>query len=149
MLHQRPWLSVLLGAALSCAGSPDRGAALPSGAGDPGTIRYRLLLHDNPIDPAAALQCYANCRQRTTPEDYLGCLEACPGFETTVGGVCGAEETPPVAVCFVAQRVVPTSEPQRGSMVIARLGGFVVSVALTSVCALSHSQCQGSTPESP
>ena len=32
-------------------------------------------------------------------------------------------------------------------MVIARLGGFVVAVALASVCALSHSQCDGATPE--
>jgi hypothetical protein len=101
------------------------------------------------MDPALALHCYADCQPRTTPEDYMSCLEACPGFETTAGVACGAEEVPPIAACFTARQLPPASEPEPGTLVIGVVAGFSVVVALASVCASSSTQCYAISPEAP
>lgn len=148
-----PWLAVLLALSqsLACASSPATGAvplASPAGA-IAGVVRYRLPLRNNPIDPGLALHCYADCQPRTTPEDYMSCLEACPGFETTSGVACGAQEVPPIAACFTARQVPPASEPEAGTVVIGVVAGFSVVVALASVCASSNTQCYVLSPEAP
>lgn len=114
----------------------------------PGVVRYRLPLRKNPIDPGLALHCYADCQPRTTAEDYIRCLEDCPGFETTAGVACSAEEVPPIAACFTARQVPPASEPERGTIVIGVVAGFALVVALASVCASSSTQCHA-TLETP
>jgi len=152
MLQTGRWLGALLtaGQALSCAGSPGTGTAAPSHpGGDPGVVRYRLLLRDNPVDRGQALHCYTECQPRTTPEEYFTCLQGCPGFETTQGAACTAEEVPPVAVCFSARQVPAASEPEPGSVVVGVFAGVPVVVALASVCVSSHRQCYLVNPEPP
>jgi hypothetical protein len=147
----RRWLAWLLASSqvISCASSLATGTpapACPAGASF-GLVRYRLPLRNNPTDPKRALHCYADCQPRSTPEDYMSCLEACPGFETTEGEACGPEEVPPIAVCFTAHQIPPASEPEPGTVVIGTVAGFAVVVALASVCASSNTQCSAVAPE--
>jgi hypothetical protein len=133
--------------AWSCATSSEgAGAAGPTANAD--TVRYRLPLRDNPAGSSAAFRCYNGCQPMPTPEQYLGCLEQCPGFETTEGAACGPEEVPPLAVCLTGRHTPPASEPQPG-WILATIAGFVVVIGLASVCASSHVQCQGSVPDVP
>ena len=76
----------------------------------------------------------------------MSCLETCPGFETTLGVACGAEEVPPIAVCFTGRQVPAASEPEPGTLVMGVVAGFTVVVELASVCASSNSQCAAVVP---
>src|SRR5687768_4892831 len=49
------------------------------------SVRYRLLLRDNAVDPGEASRCYGRCQAAATPALYLECLSSCPGFEKTDG----------------------------------------------------------------
>jgi hypothetical protein len=152
MWQSTRWLGALLTAsqALSCASLPGTDIGAPSSpGGSPGLVRYRLLLRDNPVDRGRALHCYTDCQPRTTPEEYFGCLQGCPGFETTEGVACVAEEVPPIAACFTARQVAAASEPEPGSIVVGKFAGVPVSVALASVCVSSYRQCYVASPGPP
>ena len=137
-----------------CAGSTNGAVAPSSGAGasrQPGVVRYRLPLRENPVSPAGAFHCYADCQVKTAPAEYLSCLQTCPGFETTPGVACMPEEVPPIAACFTAREANVAIEQDSGDVVIATIAGVVVVVALASVCASSSStQCYlGGLPPPP
>jgi hypothetical protein len=143
---QRTVAALLMAAQLGgCAGSTSGAAAPASGAGappQPGLTRYRLLLRDNPVSPAQAFHCYADCQPQPAPAAYLHCLQSCPGFETTPGVACLPEELPPIAACFTAREASPVAGQDTGDVVIANIAGVVLVVALASVCASSSStQC--------
>jgi hypothetical protein len=129
--------------ALACGGSAARGSsarAASAGAG-PETVRYRLLLRDNAVDPAQAHHCWASCQSRLTPETYIECLSDCPGFELTENAQCAPTEVPPVAACFTGRPTLPASEPQPGAVVLGVFGGLEFTVGLVSVCASQTTQC--------
>jgi hypothetical protein len=106
-----------------------------------GVVRYRLLIHDNPVDPAQAFRCYSGCRQAPTEAIYLECLRQCPGFEAEAGVTCGPEEGIPNSVCLVHRVPSPQREPTPGVVVAAILLNFVVLFGLASICNASASQC--------
>jgi hypothetical protein len=141
--------AVLLLQALACAGSQGSGVGSPASSegGSAGLVRYRLPLRHNSVDAGQALRCYADCQSKQTPPEYLECLKACPGFETTPGSACEPNEVPPLAACFTARQLEPSSEPQPGSVVIGVLSGFTFVVGLASVCASSETQCSEEAPE--
>jgi hypothetical protein len=129
----------------SCAsGAGGAGPTQPAGGSE--LVRYRLLLRDNPVDAGGAFRCYTKCQPQTTPEGYLACLEACPGYETTRGVACTPEEVPPLAVCFTARPAPAQSEPEPGSILVGTLAGVPLMVGMSAVCASSHSQCYGVVP---
>jgi hypothetical protein len=152
---QRTVAALLMAAQLGgCAGSTSGAAAPASGAGapiQPGMTRYRLRLRDNPVSPAQAFHCYADCQPNPAPEEYLRCLQACPGFETTPGVGCLPEELPPIAACFTAHQASPASGQDTEDVVIATVAGVALVVELSSVCASSSStQCSlGGVPPPP
>jgi hypothetical protein len=106
-----------------------------------GIVRYRLLIHDNPVDPARAFRCYGSCRQAPTEAVYLECLSQCPGFEVEGGAVCGPDEGIPNSVCIVHRPPSPRQEPAPGAVVAAILLNVVVLFSLASICNASASQC--------
>jgi hypothetical protein len=106
-----------------------------------GVVRYRLLIHDNPVDPARAFRCYGGCRQAPTEAVYLECLSECPGFEVEGGAVCGPDEGIPNSVCIVHRPPAPREEPTPGAVVAAVLLNVVVLFSLASICSASASQC--------
>lgn len=119
-------------------------AAAPSGSTTttPAEVtRFRLLLSDNPVDPGAALRCYADCQDRDTPDGYLECLSQCPGFERTPGLACAPDEVPPLAACFTARPAPLGAEPRRGSIVVAVIGDIPLVVGLSAVCASQTEPC--------
>lgn len=137
-----------------CASSTSGAAAPSSGAGvrlQPGLVRYRLPLRENSVSPEQAFHCYSECQVKPEPREYLSCLQACPGFETTPGVACMPEEVPPVAACFTAREANSAVEQDNGDVVIATIAGVVLVVALASVCASSSStQCSlGGLPPPP
>lgn len=139
-----------------CAGSSGGGGgalAPPAGveARQPGVVRYRLPLRDNPVSPPQAFHCYADCQAKPAPEEYVHCLQACPGFESTPGVACLPDDVPPVAACFTAREANAAIEQDTGELVIATIAGVVLVVALASVCASSSStQCSlGGLPPPP
>lgn len=146
----RRWLGgvVVASQVSSCASSPatETPTTASSVSSNSALVRYRLPLRNNPVDAGRALHCYVDCQARISAEDYMSCLEACPGFETTLGVACGPEEVPPIAVCFTGRRVPAASEPEPGTLVIGVVGGFAVVVELASVCASSNSQCAAVVP---
>jgi hypothetical protein len=152
---QRTVAALLIAAqSLGCGGSTGGAAAPPSGSGarlQPGLVRYRLPLRENPLSPERAFHCYADCQAKPEPRAYLSCLQACPGFETTPGVACMPEEVPPVAACFTAREANRAIEQDNGDVVIATIAGVVLVVALASVCASSSStQCSlGGLPPPP
>jgi len=154
-LHSSPWLRQLSGllasSLVSCAGSTSGSRLVPPASissNTPETTRYRLRLHDNPVDSAQAFHCYTACQSEGTPEGYLRCLEACPGFETTANAACTPAEVPPEAACFTVRSVDRGTEPQPGTIIIGVVAGVALVVGLASVCASAHSQCYG-VPEAP
>lgn len=149
---QRRWLGALCAAsqALACLTSssgPKAVAAGADGSRDPDAVRYRLPLRSNPVDVHGAFRCYAECQSKASPQEYLACLEGCPGFETAPGFACTPAEVPPDAACFTARRVPLASEPEHGGVVIGAMGGFVLIVSLASVCASSNTQCDAVVPD--
>jgi len=108
---------------------------------DPNTIRYRLLLRENPIDPGEAFRCYGACQPQTTPRGYIDCLAACPGFEITPHEYCAAREVPPVAACFTVRKIPARTEPPVGLIVLEVVGSFLLVIGAQSLCASSKSQC--------
>jgi hypothetical protein len=103
--------------------------------------RYRLLLANNPEDPAEALHCYGGCREASTEDAYIDCLSQCPGFEVTVGAKCGPEDGTPRSVCLNSIPPEPKREPNPGVVVAAVLLDFVLLFSLVSLCSAPNSQC--------
>ncbi len=111
------------------------------------TIRYRLLLRDNPVSPRDAMHCYAACQSATTPNQYVDCLAACPGFESTPDEYCSNSVVPPEAACLTVRKIPAKSEIPPGMVVLAIIGEIALVVGLASVCANSSStQCGGTFP---
>jgi hypothetical protein len=108
---------------------------------DPDTIRYRLLLRENPIDPGEAFRCYGACQPESTPRGYIECLAACPGFEMTPYEYCAPQEVPPVAACFTVRKIPARTEPPAGLIVLEVVGSFLLVIGAQSLCASSKSQC--------
>jgi hypothetical protein len=106
-----------------------------------GVVRYRLLIHGNPVDPARAFRCYGGCRQAPTEAVYLECLSQCPGFEVEAGLLCGPEEGIPNSVCIVRYPPAPREESTPGAVVAAVILNIVVLAGLVSICNASPSQC--------
>jgi hypothetical protein len=105
------------------------------------TIRYRLLLRENPVSPPDALHCYSGCQSAATPKDYVECLSACPGFETTPGEYCSNTEVPPEAACLTVRKIKIGKEPPPGLVVLAIIGEVALVVGASSLCSLSSTQC--------
>jgi hypothetical protein len=105
------------------------------------TIRYRLLLRENPVSPQEASHCYAACQSAKTPKTYVECLSACPGFETTDGEYCSKTEVPPVAACLTVRKIPIAKETAPGLVVLAIVGQFALVVGAASLCSISSSQC--------
>jgi hypothetical protein len=151
---QQRWLALVLAVSqsLACARSTAGVSAAPAASAalsNASVLRYRLPLRGNPVDVGGALRCYTDCQPKTSPEKYLECLEACPGFETQPGIACAPDEVPPIAACFTARKVSLSSEPRQGAIVIGTMGGFAWVVALASVCASSSTQCHAVVPDRP
>jgi hypothetical protein len=108
---------------------------------DPNTVRYRLLLRENPVSPRDASICYSECQQAATPKRYVECLATCPGFEMTPGEYCSNTEIPPVAACLTVRRIPATKEPPPGLVVLAVVGSWALVFAAASLCNVSSSQC--------
>jgi hypothetical protein len=105
------------------------------------TIRYRLLLRDNPVSPTDAAHCFSACQSTTTPNAYIDCLAQCPGFEKTPDEYCSNTEVPPVAACLTVTKIPAKSEPPPGAVVLAIIGGVALIVGAASLCSISSSQC--------
>jgi hypothetical protein len=105
------------------------------------TIRYRLLLRDNPVSPADAAHCFAACQSARAPNQYVDCLSQCPGFETTPGEYCSNTEVPPVAACLTVRKIPAKSEPPPGLVVLAVIGEVALVVGAASLCKASSSRC--------
>lgn len=107
---------------------------------DPDTIRYRLLLRENPVSSSDAAHCFVSCQSTRTPQAYVECLSACPGFEKTPGEYCSSDEVPPVAACLTVRRVKIKNEPPAGLIVLAVIGEIALVVGAASLCNVS-TQC--------
>jgi hypothetical protein len=105
------------------------------------TIRYRLLIRDNPVNPTDAAHCFSACQAAATPNAYVDCLAACPGFESTPGEYCSKTEVPPEAACLTVQKIPAKSEVPPGLVVLAVVGEVALVVGATSLCAASSSRC--------
>lgn len=105
------------------------------------TVRYRLLLRHNPVDPPAAFRCYGRCQSEETPDGYLDCLSECPGFEITAGARCARYEVPPIAACLNVRTMPRTEKVPPGLIVVGVLGTFVLVVGAAAFCAASSSPC--------
>jgi hypothetical protein len=105
------------------------------------TIRYRLLLRENPVSPPEASRCFAACQSATTPGKYVECLTECPGFEATPGEYCSKTEVPPVAACLTVTKIPVTQEPPTGLIVLAVVGQMALVVGAVSLCSISSSSC--------
>lgn len=105
------------------------------------TIRYRLLLRENPVSPRDALHCFSGCQSSRTPSEYVDCLSQCPGFETTPDEYCSNTEVPPVAACLTVRKVPAGKEPPPGMVVLAIVGSVALVVGAASLCSISSSQC--------
>jgi hypothetical protein len=108
---------------------------------DRNTVRYRLLLRENPVSPRDAVHCYAECQSITSPKKYVECLSQCPGFEMTPGEYCSKSEVPPVAACLTVRRIPATKEPPPGLVILAVVGAWALAISAVSLCNSSSSQC--------
>ncbi|HKY36301.1 MAG TPA: hypothetical protein VJN18_10205 [Polyangiaceae bacterium] len=108
---------------------------------DGNTVRYRLLLRENPLSPRDASHCYAQCQSVSTPQRYVECLSECPGFEMTPGEYCSKSEVPPVAACLTVRRIPATKEPPPGLVILAVVGAWALAITAVSLCNSSSSQC--------
>lgn len=111
-----------------------------------GTVRYRLLLRENPVSPQDAVHCYGGCQSAATPQDYVECLAQCPGFEMTPDEYCSNTDVPPVAACLTVRQIPAKSEPPPGMVVIAIIGSIALVAASVSLCNISSSQCGMAVP---
>ncbi len=118
--------------------SPPSPAAIAKGRG---VVRYRLRIHDNPVDSAEAFRCYGVCKDAATEATYLECLGQCPGFEVAAGVTCGPDEGIPLSVCIDRRPTAPRQEPTPGLIVVAMLLDIAVLFSLSSLCNASASQC--------
>jgi hypothetical protein len=134
------WLIVWLIACQACA-SKSQHLQTASDLQDPNAARYRLLLRDNPVDPGQAFRCYGQCQSQRSPQGYLQCIAACPGFEVTQGMRCADRDVPPVSACFTVRQIPKQSEPSAGWVVLAVIADVALIVTLASVCASSSAQC--------
>jgi len=105
------------------------------------TIRYRLLLRNNPVSSADAAHCFAQCQSAETPNKYVDCLSACPGFETTPGEYCSNTDVPPEAACLTVRVISAKKEPPPGVVVLAIIGEVALVVGAASLCSISSTQC--------
>lgn len=121
---------------LGCNSSP---AQHPQRSGD--TIRYRLLLRNNPVSSRDASRCYSECQPAATPKQYVECLELCPGFEKTPGEYCSNTDVPPEAACLTVRKVPKKTEPSPGVVVLAVVGEVALVVGVASLCSISSNQC--------
>jgi hypothetical protein len=135
-MRARQLLALVLVGLTGCNSVPP---AHPKKAGN--SVRYRLLLRDNPVSPTDAAHCYAECQPAATPKRYIECLEECPGFERTEGEYCSNTEVPPVAACITVREIPAKSEPPPGLIVIAVIGEIALAVAAVSLCNSSSTQC--------
>lgn len=132
-------LALLLSGALVL---PSCGSRNDARAPEPGeTVRYRLLLRENPENPGEAYRCYGRCQSARSPAEYIECLSSCPAFERTFNERCESWEVPPVAACLVARRIDANKEPPPGYVVLTVLGSVALIVTAASLCTLSNSQC--------
>jgi hypothetical protein len=136
MRQARAWALLLIGV-FGCSSSTP--AKAPKRAGE--TIRYRLLLRENPVSPTDAAHCFSGCQSAATPKAYVECLSACPGFETTPGEYCSNTEVPPEAACLTVRTIPANTEPPPGLVVLAIIGEVALVVGAVSLCNISSSQC--------
>ena len=129
-------VALSLAVVLGCNSVP---AKVPKRSGD--TIRYRLLIRENPVNPTDAAHCFSACQSAPTPNAYIDCLSACPGFESTPGEYCSNTEVPPAAACLTVRKIPAKSEVPPGLIVLAIIGEVALVVAATSLCQLSSSRC--------
>jgi hypothetical protein len=108
---------------------------------DSNTVRYRLLLRENPVSPQDAVHCYAECQSINSPQKYVECLSQCPGFEMTPGEYCSKSEVPPVAACLTVRKIPATKEPPPGLVILAVVGSWALAITAVSLCNSSSSQC--------
>ena len=125
-----------MGLLVGCNNAP---AKTPKRAGE--TIRYRLLLRQNPVSPADAAHCFSECQAAETPNKYVDCLSACPGFEKTPGEYCSNTDIPPEAACLTVRTVSAKKEVPPGLVVLAIVGEVALVVGAVSLCNISSSQC--------
>ena len=133
-LRQAVW--VTLAALIACNNVKVK---TPKRAGQ--TIRYRLLLRENPVSPRDAMHCFSSCQSASTPAAYVDCLSQCPGFETTPDEYCSKSEVPPVAACLTVHKIPAKTEPPPGMVVLAIVGEMALVVGAVSLCSISSSQC--------
>lgn len=126
---------VMIGVLLGCNSVPAKPPKRPD------TVRYRLLLRENPVSPQDASHCFAQCQSAATPKAYVECLSECPGFETTDGEYCSKTEVPPVAACLTVRKVPAGKETPPGMVVLAVIGQVALVVGAASLCSISSSQC--------
>jgi hypothetical protein len=105
------------------------------------TVRYRLLLRENPVSPHDAMHCFSGCQNAPTPNAYVDCLSQCPGFETTPDEYCSNTEIPPVAACLTVHKIPAKSEPPPGMVVLAIIGEVALVVGAATLCSISSTQC--------
>lgn len=127
--------------ALGCAGSQSHHESVRDPY-DPGAVRYRLLLRENPVDPGEAFRCYGDCQSEPSPQGYLDCVMRCPGADTTAGVHCAQTDVPPVAECFTVRKVKVEKGAPVAYLVLEVLGDYLLIVALDALCAYSTSRCQ-------
>ena len=108
---------------------------------DGNTVRYRLLLRENPVSPQEASHCYARCQSEPTPQRYVECLSQCPGFEATPGEYCSKTDVPPTAACLTVRKIPATKEPPPGLVILAVVGSWALAITAVSLCHSSSSQC--------
>lgn len=135
MRVSQAWLGLLV-LVLACNSVP---AKPPKRDGE--TIRYRLLLRDNPVSSTDAAHCFAACQSTETPNKYVDCLSACPGFEATPDEYCSNTDIPPQAACLTVRKVSTKKELPPGLVVLAIVGEFALVVGASSLCSISSSQC--------
>jgi hypothetical protein len=140
-MRPRQGLSLFLVVLLGCNSVP---AKHPKRQGD--TIRYRLLLRENPVSPTDAAHCFAGCQSAETPNKYVDCLSACPGFETTPGEYCSNTDIPPEAACLTVRKVSAKKELPPGLVVLAVVGEVALVVGAASLCSISSTQCGWQMP---
>jgi len=135
---------VLCGCLVVLAGCNSVESKPPRRSGE--TVRYRLLLRDNPVSPQDAVHCYGACQSEPTPQSYVECLSKCPGFEMTLGEYCSNTEIPPAAACLTVRKIPISKEPPPGLVVLAVVGSFALAVTAVSLCSLSATQCGAVVP---
>ena len=134
---KRALLAVMMvGSSLGGCGPSAREQARLAAQREASSVRFRLLLRENPVDRTEAFRCYGRCRSAATPEAYLNCLAECPGFEITAGKTCKKYEVPPTAACVTGRRVSASEEPPLGMVVVRVAATSLVAVTNTALCTL-------------